>query len=246
MIRLSERGGKMAGNQDKVAIVTAASKGIGAGIARELAARGYRLALLARSPGVQQIADESGGIAVQGSVAVASDLERLVTEANERWGRIDVVVNNTGHPPTGELLNISDDDWHHGLDLIMLNVVRMARLVTPLMMARGSGAFLNISTIGAVQPDARFPISAVLRSGLSGFAKLFADKYASTGLRMNNLLPGRIDSYPQPPERISEIPARRLGHVSELSKVAAFLVSDEASYVNGQSILVDGGLVRGV
>jgi NAD(P)-dependent dehydrogenase (short-subunit alcohol dehydrogenase family) len=229
-----------------VAVVTAASKGMGEGIARELARRGYRLALLARSDGVVALARELGGVAVQGSVAVEDDLARLIALAQERYGRIDAVINNTGHPPTGDLLSIPDSDWYKALDLILLNVVRMSRLTTPLMLAQGRGAIVNISTIGALQPDARFPLSAVLRSGLAGFAKLYADRYAAQGIRMNNLLPGRIDSYPQSPERIAEIPAKRLGTVTEIAKVAAFLVSDEGSYLNGQSLLVDGGLIRGV
>ncbi len=231
----------------KVALVTAASRGIGEGAARALAAKGYRLALLARSDGVHHLARELGGIAVQGSVAEAADLEKLVALAQEKFGRIDAVVNNTGHPPTGDILSLTDDQWHAGLDMIVLNVIRVARLVTPVMLAGGrGGAFVNISTIGVRQPDPRFPVSAVLRSGLAGFAKLYAERYAAQGLRMNNLLPGRIDSYPQPSEKIAEIPAGRLGGVAEIAGVAAFLLSDEASYVNGQDLVVDGGLIRGV
>ncbi len=227
-----------------VAIVTAASRGMGEGIARELARRGYRLALMARSDSVLGLAQELGGVGLQGSVAEARDLERLVAMARDRYGRIDAVINNTGHPPTGDILSITDEDWYAALDLLVLNIVRMSRLVTPVMLEAGRGAIVNISTIGAIQPDARFPLSAVLRAGLANFAKMFADRYAAQGLRMNNVLPGRIDSYPQPPERVAEIPARRMGRVSEIANAVAFLASEDASYINGQSLVVDGGLVR--
>jgi len=229
-----------------VAIVTAASQGIGEACARTLSARGYRLALLARSQALGALAQELGGVHVVGSVTDPRDLEKLVHATLNAYGRIDAVVNNTGHPPRGELLQISDEEWHAALDLVILNAIRMTRLVTPVMLAAKKGAIVNISTIGAIQPDLAFPVSTVLRAGLNGFAKLFAQRYADSGLRMNNVLPGRIASYPQPDERVREIPARRLGTVAEVSAAVAFLASDEASYVNGQSIIVDGGLVRGV
>jgi NAD(P)-dependent dehydrogenase (short-subunit alcohol dehydrogenase family) len=227
-----------------VAIVTAASRGMGEGIARELAQRGYRLALLARSDSVMELARELGGIGVQGSVSDAAHLGRFAATVRERYGRVDVLVNNTGHPPTGDILSLTDDQWYEAVDLLLLNIVRMTRLVTPMMLEKGCGSIVNISTIGAIQPDARFPLSAVLRAGLGNFAKMFADRYAAQGLRMNNVLPGRIDSYPQTPERVAEIPTKRMGRVSEIAKAVAFLASNDASYVNGQNLVVDGGLVR--
>jgi NAD(P)-dependent dehydrogenase (short-subunit alcohol dehydrogenase family) len=236
---------ELSSGERPVAIVTAASHGIGEGIAREFSARGYRLVIMSRSSAITDLANELAALALQGSVAEAADLERLVRMAHEKFGRIDAVINNTGHPATGDLLALSDADWHAAVDLVLLNVVRMSRLVTPLMLAAGRGAIVNISGVGAVQPDLRFPLSAVLRSGLGGFAKMFADRYAAQGLRMNNLLPGRIDSFAQPPERILEIPSKRAGTVKEIADVAAFLASDEARYINGQSLIVDGGLVRG-
>jgi len=227
-----------------VAIITAASKGMGAAIARTLAERNYDVAVVARSDGLIDLAKQIGGFAIQGDVSSEADLSRAVEAVVKRFGRIDAVVNNTGHPPTGELLGLSDDDWHFGLDFVLMNVVRMARLVTPIMLSQGGGNILNISSINALQPDARFPISSVLRSGLANFTKLYADRYAKDGIRMNNLLPGRIDSYPQPPERIAEVPSGRLGKVTEIASVAAFLLSTDASYINGQSLPVDGGLLR--
>jgi NAD(P)-dependent dehydrogenase (short-subunit alcohol dehydrogenase family) len=230
----------------RVALVTAASRGMGAACARELAERGYALGLLARSPEVHDLAREVGGVAVQGSVAEEADLARLVEETRARFGRIDAVVANTGHVAKGELLELSDQDWHDGLDLLLLHVVRLARLLTPSMAEQGRGAFVNISSFAAREPALTFPISAALRAALGNFAKLFAQRYGIAGLRMNNLLPGWIDTHPVSSETQRVIPAGRAGTAEEVARVAAFLLSDEASYVNGESLLVDGGLVRTV
>jgi NAD(P)-dependent dehydrogenase (short-subunit alcohol dehydrogenase family) len=229
-----------------VAIVTAASKGMGAAIARELAARGYRLALMARSEAIETLAQDLGGIALQGSVTESADLERLVALARERYGRIDAVVNHTGHPPKGDLLAISDADWHLGLDVVLMNVVRMSRLVTPLMAEAGGGAIVNVSSFAAFEPDPDFPVSASLRTALAAFTKLYADRYARDGIRMNNVLPGFIDSLPEKAERKARIPLERYGTVEEVAKTVAFLLSRDAGYITGQNILVDGGLVRGL
>ncbi|AWM86409.1 SDR family oxidoreductase [Microvirga sp. 17 mud 1-3] len=229
-----------------VAIVTAASKGMGAAIARELHSRGYRLALLARSDDLQAVAQETGALAVQGSVTEPADLDRLVKETLDRYGRIDAVVNHTGHPPKGDLLAIPDADWHLGLDVVLMNVVRMARLVTPVMEKAGKGTFVNVSSFAAYEPDADFPVSAALRTALAAFTKLYAERYAKAGIRMNNVLPGFIDSLPEKPERKARIPMGRYGTVGEMAKTVAFLLSDDAGYITGQNILVDGGLVRGI
>jgi NAD(P)-dependent dehydrogenase (short-subunit alcohol dehydrogenase family) len=173
-------------------------------------------------------------------------LRRLVDATLERYGRIDGVVNNTGHAPTGELLELTDDDWRAGLDLLLLNVVRLSRLVTPTMLARQKGSFVNVSAFGAVEPSLAFPISSAMRAALGSFAKLFSERYAGEGLRMNNVLPGRIDTYPADEAALAAIPAGRLGTASEVARVVGFLLSEESSYVTGQSLLVDGGLVRGV
>jgi NAD(P)-dependent dehydrogenase (short-subunit alcohol dehydrogenase family) len=185
-------------------------------------------------------------VGVTGSVVETADLQRLADAALGKWGRIDGVVISTGHPPKGDLLALDDDAWKTGLDLVILDVVRLARIVTPVMEKQGGGAFVNISTFAAFEPDLLFPISCAMRAGLGAFAKLYADRYAKAGIRMNNLLPGFIDSLPVKDAILPRIPMGRYGKVAEIAKTAAFLLSEDAGYITGQNIRVDGGVTRGV
>ena len=229
---------------EKVAVITAAGKGIGAAVARELAASGYRVSLLSSSGGALSLARELDGIGMTGSVTAPEDLTRLVESTLAHYGRIDAVVNNTGHPPKGDLLNISDADWHLGLELLVLNVVRMARLVTPVFLAQGGGAMVNISTFAAFEPEPGFPVSSSLRSALAGFVKLYADRYAADSIRMNNVLPGYMDNYPESAANLAKIPMKRYAKVEEVAKTVRFLLSDDAGYITGQNIRVDGGITH--
>ncbi len=229
----------------KTAILTAASKGMGLACAKKLADEGYQLAILSRSSEIHDLASELGGIAVQGSTDNEEDLQRLVDATMETYGQIDVVVNNTGHPPKGELLDLTDADWKMGFDLALMNVIRMSRLVTNHMQDNG-GSIVNISTFGAKEPSLNFPISSVARTALSSYCKLFSTKYGSANIRMNNVLPGFIDSYEASKETIDKIPMLRQGTTKEVAELVSFLASNKSSYITGQDFLIDGGLVKSI
>ncbi|HET7717569.1 MAG TPA: SDR family oxidoreductase [Bauldia sp.] len=231
---------------DKVAIVVAGGSGIGAAAARRLARDGYKVAILSSSGKGEALAVQLGGVGVTGSNQSNDDLRRLVDSAMARWGRIDVLVNGAGHGPRAPILEITDEDWHRGLDVYLMNVVRPTRLVAPIMVGQKGGAIVNISTAWAFEPSPGFPTSAVFRSGLAAYAKIFADTYAADNVRMNNILPGWIDSLPQTEERRQSVPMKRYGTVEEIAATVAFLASDEAGYITGQNIRVDGGLMRSV
>ena len=233
--------------QNRVALVVGGGSGIGADAARKLAEEGYRVGVMSSSGKGENLGRELGGVGITGSNQVPEDLERLVDTAMAKWGRIDGVVNGAGHGPKGDLLDISDADWHSGLDYYLLNVIRMTRLVTPIMEQQASGgSIVNISTFAAFEPDPDFPTSAVFRAGLAGYAKLYANRYATKNIRMNNVLPGFIDTLPEKPGRLARIPAGRYARVEELSEVVAFLVGDKSSYMTGQNLRVDGGLTHSV
>jgi NAD(P)-dependent dehydrogenase (short-subunit alcohol dehydrogenase family) len=231
---------------NRVAVITGAGRGMGAAIARELAAGGWAVALLSPSGAAEKLAAELGGIGLTGSVTRQEDLQALVDRTMDAYGRIDGVVNSTGHPPKGSLLDIPDADWHAGMDLVFLNVVRMARLVTPIMQRQGGGAIVNISTYAAFEPEIHFPVSNPLRAALAVFTKIYADQYAKDNIRMNNILPGFIDSLPEVESFKRRIPMGRYGTVEEIAKTAAFLLSPGAGYITGQNVRVDGGITRSV
>jgi len=229
---------------DKVAVVTAGGSGMGAAAARRLAADGFKVAVLSSSGKGEALANELGGLGVTGSNQSNDDLKRLVDGTLARWGRIDVLVNSAGHGPRKPILEISDEDWRAGMDVYFLSAVRPTRLVTPAMQKQKGGAIINISTAWAFEPSAMFPTSAVFRAGLASFAKIFADTYAGDNIRMNNVLPGWIDSLPATEERRASVPLKRYGSSAEIAATIAFLASDGAAYITGQNIRVDGGVTR--
>ncbi len=232
--------------EQKVALITAGGSGMGAEAARRLAADGFRIGVLSSSGKGEALAAETGGFGVTGSNQSNDDLKRLVDGAMERWGRVDVLVNSAGHGPRKPILDLTDEDWHAGIDVYFLNAVRPTRLVTPIMQQQKSGVIINISTAWAFEPSAMFPTSAVARAGLASFTKIYADAYAADNIRMNNVLPGWIDSLPATEERRDGVPMKRYGTSEEIAATIAFLASDGAAYITGQNIRVDGGITRAV
>lgn len=233
-------------SQHRVAIVTAAGSGMGEAAARRLAEDGFKLAILSSSGRGAALAEELGGFGVTGSNQSNDDLQRLVDGTMQRWGRIDALVNSAGHGPRAPILDLTDDDWHRGLDVYLMNVVRSTRLVAPIMVGQKGGAIVNISTFAAFEPDPVFPTSGVFRAGLASYAKLFADRYAADNVRMNNVLPGFIDSLAEKAEFRERIPMGRYGRAEEVAATISFLVSQGGGYITGQNIRVDGGITRAV
>ncbi|MCC6466775.1 MAG: SDR family oxidoreductase [Alphaproteobacteria bacterium] len=250
----------MASGDKKTVIVTAAGRGIGAACARMLAGKGWVPVLSSPSTSCETLAKELGGWAVRGSVTAPGDLEALVRLALDKTGRIDGVVANTGHGPggmknatgpimgpdaQGRLLDIEDGDWHAGLDMYLLYLVRLLRLVTPVMERQGGGSIVAISSVNALEPRPRYPMS-IIRMAMHGFTKLYADRYGRAGIRINNVLPGFVDNLQVPEEAIQLIPLKRPVKTQEIAATVAFLLSPEASGITAQNMLVDGGFTRAV
>ncbi len=231
---------------EKVAIISGGGSGMGAGAARRLAADGYQVAVMSSSGKGEALGKELGGIGLTGSNQSNDDLQKLVDMTMEKWGRIDVLVNSAGHGPRGPINDITDEDWHTGMDVYFLSAVRPTRIVTPIMQAQKSGSIVNISTFAAFEPDPVFPTSGVARAGLAAYTKLYSDAYAADNIRMNNVLPGFIDSLPENEAFRSRVPMGRYGMVDEISATVAFLASDGAGYITGQNLRVDGGITRSV
>jgi len=228
----------------KTAIIIAGGSGMGAACVRSLAADGFNVAVLSASGKGEALARTLGGVGLTGSNQNNGDLQRLADLTMATYGRIDVLVNSAGHGPRAPLLEISDDDWHTGFDTYVMNVVRATRIVAPLM--TNGGAIINISTFAAFEPEAAFPTSAVARAGLAAYTKLFSDQYAAKNIRMNNVLPGFIDSFPEKAEIKARIPLGRYGRVEEVAATVSFLASEGAAYITGQNLRVDGGITRSV
>ena len=230
----------------RTAIITAGGSGMGADAARKLAEDGFKVAILSSSGKGEALAEQLGGIGVTGSNRSNDDLKRLVNATMEKWGRVDAVVNSAGHGPRKALIELTDEDWQAGMDIYFMNVVRTVRLVAPIMKAQASGSIVNISTAWVDEPSSMFPTSAVARAGLAAYVKLFANEFAPSNVRINNVLPGWIDSLPATDERRDSVPMGRYGRKEEVSELIAFLASEKSSYITGQSIRVDGGIMRSI
>ena len=230
----------------KVAILTAAGSGIGADAAKKLSVDGFKVGILSSSGKGERLAKKLGGIGFTGSNQNVSDLKNFIDFVFKKWGRIDVLVNSAGHGPKNKILEISDDDWIKGMEVYFLNVVRSLRFVTPIMKKQRNGSIINISTYATFEPEKFFPTSGVMRAGLASFTKIYSDEFAKYNIRMNNVLPGFINSLETKKQFVDRIPLRRVGKVQEISSVISLLASDNGAYISGQNIRVDGGLARSV
>ena len=230
----------------KVAAFIASGTGMGADAAKHLSSKGYDIAIMSSSGKGEELAKELGGLGYTGSNLIAENIEDFIKNVLFKYNKIDVLVNSAGHGPKGDILEIKDDDWINGMEIYFLNVVRASRIVTPIMQKQKYGSIINISTFAVFEPEPNFPTSGVFRSGLAAFTKLYSDKYAKDNIRMNNILPGFIDSLPEKKEFLERIPLQRYGKVSEISAVVEMLASDGGAYITGQNIRVDGGITRSV
>ena len=233
---------------ERVAIVIGGGRGIGAAALRALAADGYGIAALSPSGSAAELAKSLGGVGLTGSNRTTSDLAAVTDLALTAYGRLDVVINSSGHAQRAPVLEISEDDWLEGYELYLLSVIRMAQIVTPHLSAAGGGAIVNVSTSSPYEPNPKYPVSATFRAALGTFAKLYSDEHGPSGIRMNNVLPGYtvMDPSAVPPEWTARIPLRRAASVEEIAEVIRFLASDASSYMTGQNVRVDGGASRSV
>jgi 3-oxoacyl-[acyl-carrier protein] reductase len=258
------------GITNRVAMVAAASKGIGLGVATALAKEGCRVSICSRDPGAleaarQKILAEAPGAEVRVFPCDVSgeDLEAWHRSVTAELGPADILVTNTGGPPAATFLNLTEEQWRRGIDLTLMNVVRLCRLVLPGMRERRWGRIVHLTSLAAKQPIALLTISSTLRAGLSALTKTMSNEFAGDGVLVNALLPGHVltdrqielNQIRSKQEGISiedyaarvqgTIPIGRYGQPREIGEVVAFLASERASYVTGATIQVDGGLIQG-
>ena len=259
------------GLENKVALVAAASKGLGRAIAEALAAEGASLVICARGGDELEIAKRSiesrTGANVHAVVADVSDanqLSMLAREAIGKWGRVDVLVTNSGGPPSGPAQTHDWQRWDDAVKLLLRSTVELTRAVLPGMQERKWGRIINVTSIAVKQPVDNLILSNSIRSAVTGFARTLANEVAVDGITVNNILPGytRTERVEQLADATasregvsrqdvvarfeSQIPMRRLGEPHEFAALAAFLASEQASYITGQSIAVDGGWIKGL
>ncbi|MBB4305548.1 NAD(P)-dependent dehydrogenase (short-subunit alcohol dehydrogenase family) [Rhodobium orientis] len=230
-------------SEPKIAVVTAAGSGMGADIARTLAARGYTVAISSSSDKAERLGAELGGFGMIADNLDPDACTAFIDAVVARYGRIDALVNSAGHGPKGPVAELTDYDWVRGMEVYFLATVRFIRLATP-HLEKSGGAIVNLTGFSSVEPEAAFPTSSVFRAGLANFVKLYADQHAAKGIRINNVLPGFIDSLPPKETFVNRIPMARYGTVTEISETVAFLLSEGAGYITGQNIRVDGGFTH--
>ena len=257
------------GLRGKVALVAAASKGLGRAIAEELASEGASIVVCARSESAlktarDEIAHATGAdvLAIAGDVSKSEDVANITRKAIDQFGRVDVLVTNAGGPPSGKFDALTAEMWQNAVDLTLLSVINLTSAVLPGMKERKWGRIINVTSIAVKQPVDGLMLSNSLRSAVTGFARTLANEVATHGITVNNILPGytrteRVEQLSDATAKRegisrdaalgkweSEIPMRRLGEPREFAALAAFIASDRASYITGQSIAVDGGWIK--
>ena len=230
--------------EKKVALVTMGASDVGRAIARRLAEEGFHIGVLSSTARGEALAAELGGLGFAGSNVALEDLQCAVDGVMGRWGRIDVLLNSAGYSPQAPLLDLSDERWLSGMNTHLLNVIRPSSLVVPIMQLQRSGSIINISSAWPVEPSALFPASALMRASLASFTRIFVDSFSHDNVRMNNVLPGWVGDGGEWEERLAAVPLKRYGKVEEVAAAAAFLASEDAAYITGQTLRVDGGLVH--
>jgi len=244
------------GLRGRTAVVCGASSGLGLAAAEALADEGANVAMLARRrEQLERDADRIGALAVRGDVTNAADLERLVAKTLEAFGGIDIVVWNSGGPPPGTAADVTDDALERAFELLLLPAVRLVRLCLPHLRESDAGRVVAITSLTVKEPTAHLALSNSIRPGLVGWLKTLWRELGPEGVTVNCVAPGRIDTPRMTevfgeggpsPEELAQIPLGRLGTPREFGDIVCFLASSRASYVNGTTVLVDGGLSRGL
>ncbi len=255
------------GISGRVAMVAAASKGLGKACAMALAQEGCRISICSRNAEEldrtrAEIANYGEALAVIADVSSSADLETWYQQTIDRFGQVDILVTNTGGPPVKRFMELTDEQWLSGVESTLMNVVRLSRLVIPGMQQRRWGRIIHLTSLVAKQPLDELTISSTLRAGLSGLTKTMANQVGPDNITVNAILTGHIMTdrqYAIADLRVkergitreeyfagqaAEIPLRRIGEPREIGEAVAFLASERASYVTGVSLQVDGGLIR--
>jgi 3-oxoacyl-[acyl-carrier protein] reductase len=251
------------GLKGRVALINGASQGIGYGIARTLAAEGARVAVAARREpallaAAERLREETGGeiVALQGDIRRGEDCERLVAQTAERFGTLQILVNNDGAPPLGPLIEFDDEAWRKAVEQNLMSVVRLVRATVPYMKKAGGGSILNIAALSMLQPMPGFGLSVATWAGVMGFAKTASIELGRDGITINTICPGLIEtprlqkvteqSGQAMREIAAEIPVGRIGSVEDVAALVALLVSPRGAYITGTTIQVDGGSLRAI
>jgi 3-oxoacyl-[acyl-carrier protein] reductase len=259
------------GLKNKIAMIGGASKGLGFAVARALALEGVHVSIASRdaaaiAAAAKRIQDESKAAVLPhpADLSTADAIAAWHAQTVERFGGVDLLFANTGGPPAGSALAFDDQAWRSAFELLLLSVIRTVRLVVPSMQARGGGSILVGTSSSVKEPIANLALSNVLRASVAALAKTLAIELAPSRIRVNNLIPGRIDTDrvrqldeinakrggiaadEQHRRMAATIPLGRYGQPEEYGRMAAFLLSDAAAYITGASVQVDGGLIRGV